>query len=145
MKRKKIALIGSGNIGGTLAHLIAIKELGDVVLFDIAEGVPQGKALDIQQSGPVESFDCKITGTNKYDDLQDSDVVIVTAGIPRKPGMSRDDLVEINTKVMRQVGEGIKQYCPKAFVICITNPLDAMVGVLQRASNLPVNLSLIHI
>ena len=140
MKRKKIALIGSGNIGGTLAHLIAIKELGDVVLFDIAEGVPQGKALDLQQSGPVESFDCKITGTNKYDDLQDSDVVIVTAGIPRKPGMSRDDLVEINTKVMRQVGEGIKQYCPKAFVICITNPLDAMVGVLQRASNLPVNM-----
>ncbi len=140
MKRKKIALIGSGNIGGTLAHLIAIKELGDVVLFDIAEGVPQGKALDLQQSGPVESFDCKIIGTNKYDDLQDSDVVIVTAGIPRKPGMSRDDLVEINTKVMRQVGKGIKQYCPKAFVICITNPLDAMVGVLQRASNLPVNM-----
>jgi malate dehydrogenase len=140
MERNKIALIGSGNIGGTLAHLVAIKELGDIVLFDIAEGIPQGKALDLQQSGPVESFDSKITGTNKYEDLQDSDVVIVTAGVPRKPGMSRDDLVEINTKVMKQVGEGIKQNCPKAFVICITNPLDAMVGVLQRASNLPVNM-----
>ncbi len=140
MKRKKIALIGSGNIGGTLAHLLAIKELGDIVLFDIAEGIPQGKALDLQQSGPVEPFDCKITGTNKYEDLYDSDVVIVTAGVPRKPGMSRDDLVEINTKVMKQVGEGIKQNCPKAFVICITNPLDAMVGVLQRSSNLPLNM-----
>ena len=140
MNRKKIALIGSGNIGGTLAHLAAIKELGDVILFDIAEGIPQGKALDLQQSGPVESFDSSIVGTNKYDDLIDSDVVIVTAGVPRKPGMSRDDLVEINTKVMKQVGEGIKQNCPKAFVICITNPLDAMVGVLQRASNLPLNM-----
>ena len=140
MNRKKIALIGSGNIGGTLAHLAAIKELGDVVLFDIAEGIPQGKALDLQQSGPVESFDSSIVGTNKYDDLIDSDVVIVTAGVPRKPGMSRDDLVEINTKVMKQVGEGIKQNCPKAFVICITNPLDAMVGVLQRASNLPLHM-----
>ena len=140
MKRKKIALIGSGNIGGTLAHLLAIKELGDIVLFDIAEGIPQGKALDLQQSGPVEPFDCRITGTNKYEDLYDSDVVIVTAGVPRKPGMSRDDLVEINTKVMKQVGEGIKQNCPKAFVICITNPLDAMVGVLQRSSNLPLNM-----
>ena len=140
MNRKKIALIGSGNIGGTLAHLAAMKELGDVVLFDIAEGIPQGKALDLQQSGPVESFDSSIVGTNKYDDLIDSDVVIVTAGVPRKPGMSRDDLVEINTKVMKQVGEGIKQNCPKAFVICITNPLDAMVGVLQRASNLPLHM-----
>ena len=140
MNRKKIALIGSGNIGGTLAHLAAIKELGDVILFDIAEGIPQGKALDLQQSGPVESFDSSIVGTNKYDDLIDSDVVIVTAGVPRKPGMSRDDLVEINTKVMKQVGEGIKQNCPKAFVICITNPLDAMVGVLQRASNLPLHM-----
>ena len=140
MRRKKIALIGSGNIGGTLAHLIAIKELGDVVLFDIAQGIPQGKALDLQQSAPVESFDCSITGTNKYEDLKDSDVVIVTAGVPRKPGMSRDDLVEINTKVMKQVGEGIKRYCPQAFIICITNPLDAMVGVLQRASNLPFNM-----
>ena len=140
MNRKKIALIGSGNIGGTLAHLAAMKELGDVVLFDIAEGIPQGKALDLQQSGPVESFDSSIVGTNKYDDLINSDVVIVTAGVPRKPGMSRDDLVEINTKVMKQVGEGIKQNCPKAFVICITNPLDAMVGVLQRASNLPLHM-----
>ena len=140
MKRKKIALIGSGNIGGTLAHLTAIKELGDVVLFDIAEGIPQGKALDLQQSGPVESFDSKIVGTNIYDDLIDSDLVIVTAGVPRKPGMSRDDLVEINTNVMKQVGEGIKKNCPNAFVICITNPLDAMVGVLQRASGLPFNM-----
>ncbi len=140
MKRKKIALIGSGNIGGTLAHLAAIKELGDVVLFDITEGIPQGKALDLQQSGPVESFDTIIVGTNKYEDLIDSDVVIVTAGVPRKPGMSRDDLVEINTNVMTQVGEGIKQNCPKAFVICITNPLDAMVGVLQRASGLSFNM-----
>ena len=140
MKRTKISLIGSGNIGGTLAHLIALKDLGDVVLFDIAEGVPQGKALDLQQSGPIESFDVKINGTNKYQDLQSSDVVIVTAGVPRKPGMSRDDLVEINTKVMIQVGKGIKENCPHAFVICITNPLDAMVGVLQRSSNLPTNM-----
>ena len=140
MKRKKISLIGSGNIGGTLAHLAAIKELGDIVLFDIAEGIPQGKALDLQQSGPVESFDSSILGTNKYDDLIDSDLVIVTAGVPRKPGMSRDDLVEINTNVMKQVGEGIKKNCPNAFVICITNPLDAMVGVLQRASGLPFNM-----
>ena len=140
MKRNKIALIGSGNIGGTLAHLVALKELGDIVLFDIAEGIPQGKALDLQQSGPIESFDGKISGTNQYQDLQESDVVIVTAGVPRKPGMSRDDLVEINTKVMKQVGQGIKENCPNAFVICITNPLDAMVGVLQRASNLPTNM-----
>tara|TARA_B100001758_G_C18346324_1_gene577242 strand:+ start:103 stop:1056 length:954 start_codon:yes stop_codon:yes gene_type:complete len=140
MKRNKIALIGSGNIGGTLAHLVALKELGDIILFDIAEGIPQGKALDLQQSGPIESFDGKISGTNQYQDLQESDVVIVTAGVPRKPGMSRDDLVEINTKVMKQVGQGIKENCPNAFVICITNPLDAMVGVLQRASNLPTNM-----
>ena len=140
MKRKKISLIGSGNIGGTLAHLIALKELGDVVLFDIADGIPQGKALDLQQSGPVEAFDSKIIGTNQYKDLNDSDVVIVTAGVPRKPGMSRDDLVEINTKVMKQVGQGIKENCPNAFVICITNPLDAMVGILQKASNLPTNM-----
>ncbi len=146
MRRKKISLIGSGNIGGTLAHLFAMKELGDVMLFDIAEGIPQGKALDLQQSGPVESFDVKVEGTNDYSDLKDSDVVVVTAGVPRKPGMSRDDLVEINTKVMKQVGEGIKNNCrikdncPKAFVICITNPLDAMVGVLQRASGLPTNM-----
>lgn len=138
--RNKIALVGSGNIGGTLAHLAAIKELADVTLFDIAEGIPQGKSLDLAQSGPVEGFDSKMVGTNDYKDLKDSDVVIVTAGVARKPGMSRDDLVEINTKVMKQVGLGIKENCPKAFVICITNPLDAMVGVLQRASGLPTNM-----
>ena len=138
--RNKIALVGSGNIGGTLAHLAAIKELGDVTLFDIAEGIPQGKSLDLAQSGPVESFDSKMIGSNDYKDLKDSDVVIVTAGVARKPGMSRDDLVEINTKVMKQVGKGIKENCPKAFVICITNPLDAMVGVIQRASGLPTNM-----
>jgi len=138
--RNKIALVGSGNIGGTLAHLAAIKELGDITLFDIAEGIPQGKSLDLAQSGPVENFDSKMIGSNDYKDLKDSDVVIVTAGVARKPGMSRDDLVEINTKVMKQVGKGIKDNCPKAFVICITNPLDAMVGVLQRASTLPTNM-----
>ena len=138
--RNKIALVGSGNIGGTLAHLAAIKELGDVTLFDIAEGIPQGKSLDLAQSGPVESFDSKMIGSNDYKDLKDSDVVIVTAGVARKPGMSRDDLVEINTKVMKQVGKGIKDNCPKAFVICITNPLDAMVGVLQSSSGLPTNM-----
>ena len=138
--RNKIALVGSGNIGGTLAHLAAVKELGDVTLFDIAEGIPQGKSLDLAQSGPVESFDSKMIGSNDYKDLKNSDVVIVTAGVARKPGMSRDDLVEINTKVMKQVGKGIKDNCPKAFVICITNPLDAMVGVLQRASGLPTNM-----
>ena len=138
--RNKIALVGSGNIGGTLAHLAAIKELGDVTLFDIAEGIPQGKSLDLAQSGPVESFDSKMVGSNDYKDLKDSDVVIVTAGVARKPGMSRDDLVEINTKVMKQVGKGIKDNCPKAFVICITNPLDAMVGVLQRSSGLSTNM-----
>ena len=138
--RNKIALVGSGNIGGTLAHLAAIKELGDITLFDIAEGIPQGKSLDLAQSGPVESFDSKMIGSNDYKDLKDSDVVIVTAGVARKPGMSRDDLVEINTKVMKQVGKGIKDNCPKAFVICITNPLDAMVGVLQRSSGLPTNM-----
>ena len=138
--RNKIALVGSGNIGGTLAHLAAIKELGNVTLFDIAEGIPQGKSLDLAQSGPVEGFDSEMVGTNDYKDLKDSDVVIVTAGVARKPGMSRDDLVEINTKVMKQVGQGIKENCPKAFVICITNPLDAMVGVLQRASGLSTNM-----
>ena len=139
MARNKIALIGSGNIGGTLAHLVGIKELGDVVLFDIAEGIPQGKALDLAESSPVEGFDCKISGANDYTDLASSDVVIVTAGVARKPGMSRDDLVGINSKVMMTVGEGIKVNCPDAFVICITNPLDAMVGVLQQASGIPVN------
>lgn len=136
MARKKIALIGAGNIGGTLAHLALLKGLGDVVLFDIAEGVPQGKALDLSQCGPLEGFDYKITGTNSYTDLADSDVVIVTAGVARKPGMSRDDLLQINAKVMKSVGEGIKQYCPKAFVICITNPLDVMVKVLQDFSGI---------
>ena len=138
--RNKIALIGAGNIGGTLAHLAAIKELGDVTLFDIADGIPQGKALDLAQSGPVEGFDSNVKGSNDYSSLTGSDVVIVTAGVARKPGMSRDDLVEINTKVMKQVGKGIKENCPKAFIICITNPLDAMVGVLQRASGLPTNM-----
>ena len=138
--RNKIALIGAGNIGGTLAHLAAIKELGDVTLFDIADGIPQGKALDLAQSGPVESFDSNVNGSNDYSSLSGSDVVIVTAGVARKPGMSRDDLVEINTKVMKQVGKGIRENCPKAFIICITNPLDAMVGVLQRASGLPTNM-----
>ena len=139
MARNKIALIGAGNIGGTLALLAGLKELGDIVLFDIAEGVPQGKALDIAQASAIEGFDANVTGANDYADLGGADVVIVTAGVPRKPGMSRDDLVGINTKVMTQVGEGIKANCPNAFVICITNPLDAMVGVLQRASGLPAS------
>ena len=139
MARNKIALIGSGNIGGTLAHLAGIKELGDIVLFDIAEGIPQGKALDIAESSPVEGFDCTVSGANDYAEIAGSDVVIVTAGVARKPGMSRDDLVGINSKVMMAVGDGIKNNCPDAFVICITNPLDAMVGVLQQSSGLPVN------
>jgi malate dehydrogenase len=137
MARKKIALIGAGNIGGTLAHLILMKQLGDVVLYDIAEGVPQGKALDLLQSCPIEGIDAKVTGTNDYKDLQGADVVIVTAGIPRKPGMSRDDLLSVNTKVMQQVGAGIKQNCPNAFVICVTNPLDVMVKVLQDMCSVP--------
>ena len=139
MARKKIALIGAGNIGGTLAHLAAQKELGDVVLFDIAEGVPQGKALDLQQCGPVEGFDANVTGTNDYKDIAGADVVIVTAGVPRKPGMSRDDLLGINLKVMKAVGEGIRDNAPNAFVICITNPLDAMVWALREFSGLPHN------
>ncbi len=139
MARKKIALIGSGMIGGTLAHLAALKELGDIVLFDIAEGTPQGKALDIAQSAPVEGFDAHMSGANEYAAIQDADVCIVTAGIARKPGMSRDDLLGINLKVMEQVGAGIKKYAPNAFVICITNPLDAMVWALQKFSGLPVN------
>ncbi len=139
MARNKIALIGSGNIGGTLAHLAGIKELGDIVLFDIAEGIPQGKALDIAESSPVEGFDCVVSGANDYAEIAGADVVIVTAGVARKPGMSRDDLVGINSKVMMAVGDGIKNNCPDAFVICITNPLDAMVGVLQQSSGLPVN------
>ncbi|WP_338244152.1 malate dehydrogenase [Aurantiacibacter hainanensis] len=139
MARKKIALIGSGMIGGTLAHLAAKKEMGDIVLFDIAEGMPQGKALDLSQCGPIEGFDAKITGTNDYADIAGADVVIVTAGVPRKPGMSRDDLLGINLKVMKAVGEGIKANCPEAFVICITNPLDAMVWALREFSGLPHN------
>ncbi|PZQ96736.1 MAG: malate dehydrogenase [Cereibacter sphaeroides] len=139
MARPKIALIGAGQIGGTLAHLAALKELGDVVLFDIAEGIPQGKALDIAQSGPAEGFDAEMTGTNDYAFLRRADVCIVTAGVPRKPGMSRDDLLGINLKVMKSVGEGIKKHAPGAFVICITNPLDAMVWALQKYSGLPTN------
>jgi malate dehydrogenase len=137
MARHKIALIGAGQIGGTLAHLIGLKELGDVVLFDIAEGIPQGKALDLIQSSPVEGFDASFLGTNSYDAIDGANVCIVTAGVPRKPGMSRDDLLSINLKVMEQVGAGIKKYAPNAFVICITNPLDAMVWALQKACGLP--------
>ncbi|MCW5682618.1 MAG: malate dehydrogenase [Xanthobacteraceae bacterium] len=140
MARNKIALIGSGQIGGTLAHLVGLKELGDVVLFDIAEGIPQGKALDIAESSPVDGFDAKYSGANSYEAIEGADVVIVTAGVPRKPGMSRDDLIGINLKVMEQVGAGIRKYAPKAFVICITNPLDAMVWALQKSSGLPKNM-----
>ncbi|HEY0569080.1 MAG TPA: malate dehydrogenase [Xanthobacteraceae bacterium] len=137
MARNKIALIGSGQIGGTLAHLVGLKELGDVILFDIAEGIPQGKSLDIAQSSPVDGFDAGFAGVNSYEALEGADVCIVTAGVPRKPGMSRDDLLGINLKVMEQVGAGIKKYAPKSFVICITNPLDAMVWALQKACGLP--------
>jgi malate dehydrogenase len=140
MARKKIALIGAGQIGGTLALLIGLKELGDVVLFDIVDGVPQGKSLDISQSAPIEGFDARFHGTNNYDDIKGADVVIVTAGVPRKPGMSRDDLIGINAKVVREVGAAIKKNCPKAFVIVITNPLDAMVWVMREASGLPHNI-----
>ena len=140
MARNKIALIGGGMIGGTLAHLAALKELGDITVFDIAEGLPQGKSLDIAQSGPVEGFDARISGTNSYEGIAGADVCIVTAGVPRKPGMSRDDLLGINLKVMGQVGAGIRQYAPKAFVICITNPLDVMVWALQKYSGLPTNM-----
>jgi malate dehydrogenase len=135
--RKKISLIGSGQIGGTLAHLISLKELGDVVIFDILSGLPEGKSLDIAQSGAVERFNANLKGTSSYSDIKDSDVIIVTAGVPRKEGMSRDDLLSINAKVMKQVGEGIKKYSPNAFVICITNPLDVMVLALQKYSGLP--------
>ena len=140
MARPKIALIGAGQIGGTLAHLIGLKELGDVALFDIAEGIPQGKSLDLSQSSPVDGFDVKLVGTNSYEAIDGASVVIVTAGVPRKPGMSRDDLLGINLKVMEQVGSGIKKYAPNAFVICITNPLDAMVWALQKACGLPKNM-----
>jgi malate dehydrogenase len=139
MARKKIALIGAGQIGGTLAHLAALKELGDIVLFDIVDGVPQGKALDLAESAPVDGFNAKISGASSYADIAGADVVIVTAGVPRKPGMSRDDLLGINLKVMDAVGAGLRAHAPNAFVICITNPLDAMVWALQKASGLPAN------
>jgi malate dehydrogenase len=139
MARAKIALIGAGQIGGTLALLAGLKDLGDIILFDIMEGVPQGKALDIAQSAPVEGFDAKYAGAQSYEAIDGADVVIVTAGVPRKPGMSRDDLLGINLKVMEQAGAGIKKYAPKAFVICITNPLDAMVWAIQKACGLPKN------
>ena len=137
MARPKIALIGAGQIGGTLAHLAALKELGDVILFDIAEGTPQGKALDIAESAPVDGFDAALSGANSYEEIAGADVCIVTAGVPRKPGMSRDDLLGINLKVMKSVGEGIAKHAPNAFVICITNPLDAMVWALRQFSGLP--------
>jgi malate dehydrogenase len=140
MARKKIALVGAGMIGGTLAHLAAMKEMGDIVLFDIAEGMPSGKALDLAQAGPVEGYDAKLRGTSDYADIAGADVVIVTAGVPRKPGMSRDDLLGINLKVMQAVGAGIKAHAPDAFVICITNPLDAMVWALREYSGLPHNM-----
>jgi malate dehydrogenase len=140
MARPKIALIGSGQIGGTLAHLIGLRELGDVVMFDIAEGIPQGKSLDIAQSSPIDGFDSRMSGTNSYDAIEGASVCIVTAGVPRKPGMSRDDLLGINLKVMEQVGTGIKKYAPNAFVVCITNPLDAMVWALQKYCGLPRNM-----
>ena len=140
MARAKIALIGSGMIGGTLAHLAALKELGDIVLFDITDGIPQGKALDISEAGPVDKYDAHISGTTDYTDIAGADVCIVTAGVARKPGMSRDDLLGINLKVMKSVGEGIKQHAPNAFVICITNPLDAMVWALQKFSGLPTEM-----
>ena len=138
--KKKISLIGAGQIGGTLAHLIALKELGDVVLFDVAEGIAKGKALDIAQSSGVDKFNVSLIGTNKYEDIKDSDVIIITAGVPRKPGMSRDDLLGTNLKIIKQVAEGIKKNSPEAFVICITNPLDIIVMALQKYSGLPKNM-----
>jgi malate dehydrogenase len=140
MARKKIALIGAGQIGGTLAHLVGLKELGDVVLFDIVEGMPAGKALDILQSSPIEGFNANYEGVSDYAAIAGADVVIVTAGVPRKPGMSRDDLIEINAGVIKQVGAAIKEHCPGAFVIVITNPLDAVVWAMQRVSGLPANM-----
>ena len=137
--KKKITLIGAGQIGGTLAHLIALKELGDIVLFDVAEGIAKGKALDIAQSSPVNGFGVNLIGTNKYEDTKNSDVIIITAGVPRKPGMTRDDLLGINLKIIKEVAEGIKKTSPNAFVICITNPLDVIVMALQKYSGLPKN------
>lgn len=136
MARKKISLIGAGNIGGTLAHLSLLKKLGDIVLYDIVEGLPQGKALDLSQCSPIEGFNNSIIGTNNYKDIANSDVIIVTAGVPRKPGMSRDDLLGINSKIMKSVGAAIKEYSPDSFVICTTNPLDVMVRILQDASKI---------
>jgi len=140
MARNKLALIGGGNIGGTLAHLAGLKELGDIVVFDIVEGLPQGKALDLAQSAAIEGYDARLSGANDYAAIEGADVVIVTAGVARKPGMSRDDLLAINTKVMQAVGDGIKNHCPGAFVICITNPLDAMVWALQKITGLAPNM-----
>ena len=140
MARNKLALIGGGNIGGTLAHLAGLKELGDIVVFDIVEGLPQGKALDLAQSSSIEGYDARLSGANDYAAIESADVVIVTAGVARKPGMSRDDLLAINTKVMRAVGDGIASHCPDAFVICITNPLDAMVWALQKITGLAPNM-----
>ena len=140
MARNKLALIGGGNIGGTLAHLAGLKELGDIVVFDIVEGLPQGKALDLAQSSAIEGYDARLSGANDYAAIEGADVVIVTAGVARKPGMSRDDLLAINTKVMQAVGDGIKNHCPDAFVICITNPLDAMVWALQKITGLAPNM-----
>jgi malate dehydrogenase len=139
MARNRIALIGAGQIGGTLAHLAGIRELGEVVLFDVVDGTPQGKALDLSQAAPIEGYRPTFKGTNEYAEIKEADVVIVTAGVPRKPGMSRDDLIEINLKVMEQVGAGLRKYAPEAFVICVTNPLDAMVWALQKTSGLPRN------
>jgi len=139
MARNKISIIGGGTIGGTMAHMAAMWELGDVVLFDIKEGLPAGKALDISQASPIDGYDAKLKGTNEYSDIEGSDVVIVTAGVPRKPGMSRDDLLGVNLKVMEQVGAGIKKYAPDAFIVCVTNPLDAMVWALQKTSGVPRN------
>ncbi|MDR2831924.1 MAG: malate dehydrogenase [Rickettsiales bacterium] len=140
VQRKKISLIGAGNIGGTLTHMIALRELGDIVLLDISEGIPQGKALDIAESSPIDGFNVNITGTNRYEDIKNSDAIIITAGIARKPGMSRDDLLKTNAEVMKEVGENIKKYSPNAFVIVVTNPLDAMVLVVYKFSNLPTNM-----
>ncbi len=138
--RKKLALIGAGNIGGTLAHLISLKELGDVVMFDVADGIPQGKSLDLSQSSSIESFDINIKGSTDYKDIKNADVVIVTAGFARRPGMTRDDLVEKNSLIIKKVGKAIKKYCPRSFVICVTNPLDAMVSVLQKTAGLKTNM-----
>jgi malate dehydrogenase len=139
MSRKRIALIGAGNIGGTLALLLGLKELGDVILFDIVDGIPQGKALDLAQASPIEGFDAVLRGTSNYADIAGADVAIVTAGVPRKPGMSRDDLIGINTKVVREVGQALRTHCPNAFVIVITNPLDVMVWVMREATGFPHN------